>query len=119
MENDPIAKFSFDVNPEALRQIISNGKLLEFADAVSKKAAEQITHQLVQHVAEAGLKTDGLSAATTGAKATFYSVTGPDGVDGYGTPRKPWLPPSSGNPVIVIVVTGPRQMTTAGSYAQA
>ena len=52
MENSQIASLSLKVDPDALRSIVSSGRLMEFTNAVAAEAANQISAQLVQHVAE-------------------------------------------------------------------
>ena len=51
-----IGNLSLTIQPEALRNAIESGRLLELADTVSREAALQISAQMVQHVAEAALK---------------------------------------------------------------
>lgn len=88
MGSNQIANLTLSVNHEALRSVIASGRLLEFTDTVAKQAAAQISSQLVQHVAEAGLKSEGL-ASGVGASVEYYFVVG-DGEPGYGTvPRPP------------------------------
>jgi hypothetical protein len=52
VENNQIASLSPKVDPEALRSIVSSGRLYEFANAVAAEAASQISAQLVQHAAD-------------------------------------------------------------------
>jgi len=88
MENKQIAHLTLNVDPEALRSIISSGRLLEFADSAANQAAAQISAQLVQHVAESALKPDGLKEGVS-AQVSFVAVIG-DGEPGFGTvPRGP------------------------------
>jgi hypothetical protein len=96
-EVNPIANLTFRVEPEALRSIISSGRLLEFADTVAAQAAAQISAQLVQHIAEGALGTKGLESGT-GAEVSYILVTG-DGEPGFGTsPRPPrWIVSSIDN----------------------
>jgi hypothetical protein len=83
-----VASLSLQVNSEALRSIISSGRLLEFADTVAAQAAAQISAQLVQHVADGALRTDGLREGVSAA-ISYRLVTG-DGEPGFGTvPRPP------------------------------
>jgi hypothetical protein len=87
-DNKQIASLSLHVDPEALRSIISSGRLLEFADTVAAQAAAQISAQLVQHVADGALRADGLKDGVAAA-VSYRLVTG-DGEPGFGTvPRRP------------------------------
>jgi hypothetical protein len=90
-EVNQIANLTLRVEPEALRSIISSGRLLEFADTVAAQAAAQISAQLVQHVAEGALASKGLESGA-GAEVSYLLVTG-DGEPGFGTsPRPPrWI----------------------------
>jgi hypothetical protein len=88
VENKQIANLKLSVDHQALRSIISSGRLLEFADTVATQAAAQISAQLVQHVAEAALQPKGLESAV-GAEVSYLLVVG-DGEPGFGTvPRGP------------------------------
>lgn len=86
VENKEVGKFTLTIAPEALRSIIASGRLLELADTITKQAAAQISSQLVDQVASAALKPDGLKGGAT-ASASFIF----DGGD-FGTvpPRPHW-----------------------------
>jgi len=75
-DSKQIASLSLHVDPEALRSIISSGRLLEFADTVATQAAAQISAQLVQRVADGALRTDGLKEGVSAA-VSYRLVTGP------------------------------------------
>lgn len=66
-----IGNLSLSIQPEALRNAIESGRLLELADTVSREAALQISAQLVQHVADAALKPELLKS---GASASVSFV---------------------------------------------
>jgi hypothetical protein len=101
-------RLSLHVDPEALRSIISSGRLLEFADTVATQAAAQISAQLVQRVADGALRTDGLKEGVSAA-VSYRLVTG-DGEPGFGTvPR----PPRFGVGVTQNVQSGLRQMAVS------
>ena len=91
MEGKNIGKLSLTVEPDALREIISSGRLLEFANAAAAEAAAQIHVQLVQHVAEAALKPDGLKDRAISVEASYRQVL-IDGEPGFGT-HPPVRPP--------------------------
>lgn len=65
MENRELGKFTLSIAPDALRTVIGSGRLLELANALSKEAAAQISTQLVEQVAGAALKPDGLKSGAT------------------------------------------------------
>lgn len=71
MENKEVGKLTLTISPDALRAVIGNGRLLELADALSKEAAAQISAQLVEQVATAALKQEGLK---TGASANVSFI---------------------------------------------
>lgn len=81
-----VATLTLNVTPEALKTIIADGRLLEFTQKVASEAAAQISAQLVDHVASAALKQDGLKSGS-GAQVT-YIIDGGD----FGTrpPRPHW-----------------------------
>jgi len=109
-DSKQIASLALSVDPEALRSIISSGRLLEFADTVAAQAAAQISAQLVQHVADGALRADGLRDGVSAA-ISYRLVTG-DGEPGFGTvPRPPRFVVS----VAQNVQSGLRQMAPAAS----
>jgi hypothetical protein len=65
MENKEVGKLTLNIDPEALRSVIGSGRLLELADTLGKEAAAQISAQLVDHVAAAALKPEGLKAGAS------------------------------------------------------
>jgi hypothetical protein len=65
-----IGNLSLTIQPEALRNAIESGRLLELAETVSREAALQISAQIVQHVAEAALKPE-LAKSGVSASASF------------------------------------------------
>ncbi|MGO9021861.1 MAG: hypothetical protein ACLQVJ_26280 [Syntrophobacteraceae bacterium] len=88
MENErlknEIGNLTLTIAPDALRSIISGGRLLEFVDTVAKEAAAQICAQIVNQVALEALKTEGISSDVA-ARVSFIFEDG-----GYGTrPRPP------------------------------
>jgi hypothetical protein len=67
-----------EIQPEGLKQIVEEGRLVEFVDAFSTLAAEHIQVQVVDQVL-AGAASEGL-----------VFVVGFDPEDPYGTGPKPW-----------------------------
>jgi hypothetical protein len=72
MENNKeIGKLSLNISPEALREIVASGRVLELAHKVSNLAADQIASDLVNQIASGALK-DGLkSGASVGVAFIF------------------------------------------------
>lgn len=76
MPNKELATLTLNIAPEALREIVANGRLLEFTHKLAAEAAFQISSQVVDHVAAASLKNDGLKSVT-GAQIS-YIIDGGD-----------------------------------------
>ena len=55
MIGSEVGKLTLTVEPDALREAIAQGRLLELADKLATQAAAQISAQLVDHVAKAGI----------------------------------------------------------------
>lgn len=70
MPNKELATLTLNITPEALREIIAEGRLLEFTHKLAAEAAAQISSQVVDHVAAASLKNDGLKSVT-GAQISY------------------------------------------------
>lgn len=115
MEGKQIANLTLNVDHQALRSIISSGRLLEFADTVAAQAAAQISAQLVQHVAEAALQPKALESGV-GAEVSYLFVIG-DGEPGFGTRPRP--PRFGVTPLESVQPAGLRQLAAgAGSNAE-
>jgi len=84
MENKEIGKITLTVAPEALRNVIGSGRLLELAQKLGQEAAAQITSQLVEQVAAAALKPDGLKGGASAAVSFIF-----DGGDFGTVPPRP------------------------------
>ena len=92
-----IGDVSFKINPDALKEIISAGRLSEFASVAAAQAASQIAAQIVDHVASAALEPKKFAAA---AELQFsYVFEGGD----FGTPgpRGPHGPRPGGGVVVL------------------
>lgn len=55
MAKGEIGKLTFNIQPEALREIISSGRLTEFASKAAAHAAFQVNAQVVDLVSKAAL----------------------------------------------------------------
>jgi len=91
MEGKSLAKLTLTVEPAALREIISKGQLVKFADAVASQAAAQISAQIAWHAAEAQARPEEAEEAADHllAEVAFVFV---DGEPGFGTGRFPPRP---------------------------
>lgn len=85
MKNE-LGNLTLTIDPEALHSIVSSGRLLELAASIAAHAADQISAQIVDHVASAALQKEGLKGGAA-ANVTFIF----DGGD-FGTvpPRPRW-----------------------------
>ena len=84
MEHNELGKLTLSISSEALRNVISSGRLMELAATLSREAASQISAQLVDQVAAAALKPEGLKAGAT-ANVSFIF----DGGDFGTVPPRP------------------------------
>ena len=81
MENSKeIGKLSLTISPDALKEVVASGRVLELAQRVSSLAAEQIASELVNQIASGALK-DGLKSGV-GVGVSFIFDEGD-----FGTPR--------------------------------
>jgi hypothetical protein len=108
-DSNHIGKVTFDIAPEALKQIISTGRVAEFASKAAAHAALQINAQVVDLLSQAALDKTGVSSGISVGFATVF-----EGGD-FGTigPRGPRGPIPRGGVVFgdtalsqVIAVTG-------------
>lgn len=91
---DLIGTLTFDIAPEALRRIISEGRLAEFASKAGAHAAAQVNAQVVDLVSKAAVDKTEISEGLSVSFATIF-----EGGD-FGTrPRGPWPWP----PVVVVL----------------
>ena len=59
MPRNEIGNLTLKIEPEALRAIIAEGRLLEFVDTAANAARAQIAAQIVDHLAQASLEPAG------------------------------------------------------------
>ncbi len=80
-----IGNLKLNIARDSLRSIIASGRVLELADVMAKEAAAQISAQIVDQIASAALKTDGLKSGVSISASFIF-----DGGD-FGTrpPRPP------------------------------
>jgi hypothetical protein len=71
------------IDPEGLRRVVDQGRLLEFANTFSTLAAAHIKVQLVEQLAKGAV---GLAELEGGLVVNVWF----DVDDPYGTPPKPW-----------------------------
>lgn len=83
MEKEWPITLKVDIEPEGLKQVVEEGRLLEFVDALSTLASEHIQVKLVDEMARASV---GLSEVNKG----IHLVVGFLPEDPYGTGPWPW-----------------------------
>jgi hypothetical protein len=69
MKNE-LGSLTLTIDAEALHSVVSSGRLLELAATMAAHAADQISAQIVDHVASAALQKDGLKGGAA-ANVTF------------------------------------------------
>jgi hypothetical protein len=78
--NKEIGKLNLTISPDALKEVVASGRVLELAQKVSSLAADQIASQLVNQVASGALK-DGLKTGV-GVGVSFIFDEGDFGTPG-------------------------------------
>ena len=91
---NPFANLSMSIDQEALRRVISSGRLLEFSDTAASDAGTQIFSQIVQHVTEGAMRAEGITGGVS-VKAEYQWVT-EDGEPGFGNSRGKPIPKPKG-----------------------
>lgn len=87
-KNLPVT-LKLEIEADGLRQVVKDGRLLEFAETLSTLASEHIKQQLVEHLAEGAV---GLRDAGKGINLAIQFDT--DGIFGTGPfPPRPWPRP--------------------------
>jgi hypothetical protein len=81
MAREEIGKLTLHLNPDALKKVIGEGRVLELAATMAREAALQMPAQIVDHVAKAALA----PATLGGTAAEVAYIVGDEG--GFGTPR--------------------------------
>ncbi|NGZ83710.1 hypothetical protein [Duganella aceris] len=71
MKPTELGRLSYDVSPEALKQIVESGKVLEFANTVAAGAASEIHAQLVDQIARAAIGGGAAGGLSVGAVNVF------------------------------------------------
>jgi hypothetical protein len=71
MDNE-IGKFTFEIAPEALRQIIASGRLTEYAAKAAAHAAFQVNAQVVDLVSKAALDKGLAGKGISGGFSTIF-----------------------------------------------
>jgi hypothetical protein len=111
MATKEIGKLTFEIAPEALREIIESGRLMEFANKAAAHAAFQVNAQVVDLVSKAALDRETISG---GLSVNFTTVF--EGGD-FGTtggkigPRPPHIGVVFGDTALSQVVSiSPRQV---------
>ncbi len=71
-KNDHIGKLTFEIDANALRQIISSGRLAEFAGKAGAHAAAQINSQVVDLVSRAAIDEGAIKSGLTVNFSTIF-----------------------------------------------
>ena len=71
-EANHIGKVTFDIAPEALKQIIATGRVAEFASKAAAHAAFQINAQVVDLLSKAALDKTGVASGLSVGFATIF-----------------------------------------------
>lgn len=72
MDAKELGRLSYEVSPEALKEIVKSGKVLEFANTVAASAAAEIHAQLVDQIAQAAINAgSGGGGVSVGAVNVF------------------------------------------------
>ena len=100
-----IGDVTLKIQPDVLKEIISTGRLAEFASTAAAQAASQISAQIVDHVAAAALEPNKMAAAAE----LKFSYVFEDG--DFGTPWTGPHPPRFGVGGGVIVLQNFLQRT--------
>ena len=95
-----IGDVTFKIEPDILKEIISSGRLSEFATVAAAQAASQISAQIVDHVAAAALEPKKLASAAE----VRFSYVFEDGDFGTPGPKGPFGPhgPRPGGGLLVL-----------------
>ncbi len=75
-KNDHIGKLTFEIDANALRQIISSGRLAEFAGKAGAHAAAQINSQVVDLVSRAAIDEGAIKSGLTVNFSTIFTLGG-------------------------------------------
>jgi hypothetical protein len=71
MDAKELGRLTYEVSPEALREIVKSGKLFEFANTVAASAASEIHAQLVDQIAQAAIGAGAGGGISVGAVNVF------------------------------------------------
>lgn len=109
MARGEIGKLTLNLDAEALKKVVSEGRILELADTMAREAAAQISAQIVNHVAKAALAPGSLG----GVSAEVAYVVGDEGGFGTHPPRPHWGVVNLGsvlpNPLQVVAAAAPQE----------
>lgn len=71
MEPKELGRLTYEISPEALKQIVATGKVFEFANTVAASAASEIHAQIVDQIAQAAVGNGGGRGVSVGAVNVF------------------------------------------------
>lgn len=55
MRSEELGRLSYEVSPQALKEIVESGRVLEFANTVAASAASEIHAQIVDQISRAAI----------------------------------------------------------------
>jgi hypothetical protein len=84
MIREELGRLSYEVSPEALKQIVESGRVLEFANTVAASAASEIHAQIVDQISRAAI-----GGGAAGAGVSVGSVNVFEGGDFGTVPKGP------------------------------
>jgi hypothetical protein len=83
MNREELGKLSYEVSPQALKEIVESGRVLEFANTVAASAASEIHAQIVDQISRAAI------GGATGGGISVSAVNVFEGGDFGTVPKGP------------------------------
>ena len=96
MYREELGRLTYEISPEALKEIVESGRVLEFANTVAASAAAEIHAQIVDQLSRAAIGNGASAGISVGAVNVF------EGGDFGTVPKGPKGP----RPKIGVVFTG-------------
>ena len=72
MNREELGRLSYEVSPQALKQIVESGRVLEFANTVAASAAAEIHAQIVDQISRAAIGGGSTSAGISVGAANVF-----------------------------------------------
>jgi hypothetical protein len=71
MDAKELGRLTYEISPDALKEIVATGKVVEFANTVAASAASEIHAQIVDQIAQAAVEGGGARGVSVGAVNVF------------------------------------------------